>query len=123
MAKISTFEDLGVWQKAMDLCEKVYKSVDNSKMDFPLKDQLRKTAVSVASNIAEGFERESNNQFIYFLLISKASCGELRTQITIANRVKYIDNKNFEVLKNDCLDLSKQLSNFIKYLKQHKTKK
>lgn len=61
MAKIITFEDLGVWQKAMDLCEKVYKSVDNSKMDFPLKDQLRKTAVSVASNIAEGFERESNN--------------------------------------------------------------
>ncbi len=87
MAKINTFEELGVWQKAMDLFEKTYKCVDESKMDFPLKDQLRKTVVSVASNITKGLERESNNPLINFLIILKAYCGELRTQITITDRV------------------------------------
>lgn len=82
MAKIERFEDLEVWKDAMLLCESTYKLTNEKSfsVDFALKDQIRRSAISVPSNISEGFERDAKNQFIYFLVIAKGSCGELRTQ-------------------------------------------
>ena len=119
MAKINSFEELEVWKKAVELCELVYGQTNNTSLnkDFALRDQLRKSAISIPSNISEGFERESNNQFIYFLIIAKGSCGELRTQLYLTNRIGYIDEKTHALLKEKCVVVSKQLSNFIKYLK------
>jgi four helix bundle protein len=119
MAKVNSFEELEVWKKAVELCELVYIQTNNSSLnkDFALRDQLRKSAISIPSNIAEGFEREGNNQFIYFLIIAKGSCGELRTQLYLTEKIGYIDAKIHDLLKQKCLVISKQLSNFIKYLK------
>lgn len=124
MAKISSFEDIEVWKKAVELCEKVYLLADQTALnkDFGLRDQIRKSAISIPSNIAEGFERESNNQFIYFLIIAKGSCGVLRTQLFLAMKIKHIDEQIHNALREDCLVISKQLSNFIKYLKTTKIK-
>ena len=124
MSKISSFEDIEVWKKSVELCEKIYLLTENSslKQDFGLRDQIRRSAISIPSNIAEGFERESNNQFIYFLIIAKGSCGELRTQLFLSMKIKHIDELTHSALREDCLTISKQLSNFIKYLKSTKLK-
>jgi len=119
MSKIRSFEDLEVWQLSMSHCSEIYKltNTDLFSKDFGLKDQIRRSAVSIPSNISEGFERDSKNQFLYFLAISKGSCGELRTQLTIAYNLNYIQEELFLILKQKCIDTSKQLSGFSKYLK------
>ena len=86
MATIKNFEELEVWKLAMELCTEVY-NLTNAELfskDFGLKDQIRRSAVSIPSNISEGYERDGINQFIYFHAVSKGSCGELRTQLRIA---------------------------------------
>jgi len=90
------------------------KSFNN---DFTLKDQIRKSVISISSNIAEGFERESNQEFIRFLFIAKGSCGELRTQIFIAYKLKYISKNDYEMVNEKCLLISKKLMNLIKSLR------
>lgn len=119
MANFKTFEELEVWQYGMNLCEQVYALSENAGLskDFSLKDQIRRSAISIPSNISEGFERGSEKQFIYFLVIAKGSCGELRTQLNLANRLKYIDNEMYIEMNDRCLSISKQLSGFINYLK------
>lgn len=122
MGKIEQFEDLEVWQLGMELCTAVYTLTSNETFsrDFGLKDQIRRSAISVPSNISEGFERDSRNQFLYFLTIAKGSCGELRTQLKIANNLNYIVMEEFEQLNDKCLTTSKQLGGFIKYLRSYK---
>lgn len=122
MARIERFEDIDVWKKSMDLCKRIYVLSNQSSFfsDFALRDQVRKSSISVPSNIAEGFERESNNQFIYFLLIAKASAGELRTQIYIAHNCGYIDDLTKNELVNSLTEISKSLSGFITYLRMQK---
>lgn len=122
MATIKNFEELEVWKIAMELCTEVY-SLTNSELfskDFALKDQIRRSAISIPSNISEGYERDGINQFLYFLTISKGSCGELRTQIRIAFNLSYIKNIDYNNLNEKCLSTSKQLSGFIKYLRNYK---
>ena len=125
MAKIEQFEDIIAWQKGMELCNAIYAITlkENFAKDYALKDQIRKSAISVPSNISEGFERESNNQFIYFLVIAKASAGELRTQLYIAKNQKYISEKEFDELKEQCLSVSKMISGFISYLREKRKEK
>ena len=120
MATIERYEDLEVWKDAMELCKEIYSmtSLKNFSVDFALRDQIRKSAISVPSNIAEGFERDSNKQFLYFLVISKGSCGELRTQLRIAKDQEYIDEKLYNEINEKCLTISKQLKGFINYLKK-----
>lgn len=122
MANFKTFEELEVWQCGMHLCEQVYALSENSNLskDFSLRDQIRRSAISIPSNISEGFERGSEKQFIYFLVIAKGSCGELRTQLNLANRLKYIDDNMYVEMNDRCLSISKQLSGFINYLKSKK---
>lgn len=125
MPTVTNFEDLEVWKNAMTLCKEVYDITNNTeiKKDFALRDQLHKSAISIPSNIAEGFERESNSQFIYFLIIAKGSCGELRTQINLAHQPELLSNSVFIDLREQCTIISKQLSSFIKYLKTTKPSK
>ena len=93
MSEIKQFEDLDVWQKARELTRLIYQisSENNFAKDFGLKDQIRRSSVSILSNISEGFERGSNKEFILFLSYAKGSCGELRTQLYVALDQNYID--------------------------------
>lgn len=122
MARIEKFEDMDVWKKSMELCNKVYTASNQKTFysDYALRDQVRKSAISIPSNIAEGFERESNNQFIYFLLIAKASAGELRTQIYIAYNCQYIKEETKNDIVNNLIEISKSLSGFVSYLRAQK---
>ena len=101
MATISKFEDIIAWQKALELSDLVYSCSNKNDFskDFGLRDQMRRAAVSVVSNIAEGFEREGNNQFIYFLLVAKASAGELRAQLYVAKNQKNITQEELDAYK------------------------
>lgn len=125
MAKIELFEDIVAWQKGMELCNAIYAITlkEDFAKDYALKDQIRKSAISIPSNISEGFERESNNQFIYFLVIAKASAGELRTQLSIAKTQKYISEEEFHKLREQCLNVSKLISGFISYLRKTQKEK
>ncbi len=125
MATIEKFEDIIAWKKGMELCDLIYAVTNKGKFskDFGLKDQIRRASVSIVSNIAEGFEREGNNQFIYFLTIAKGSAGELRAQIYIAKNQEYITLEEFELINAKVLEVSKTLSGFVSYLRSTKTKK
>jgi len=122
MATIGSFENIEVWRTSMDLCTEVYKitNSDTFSRDFGLKDQIRRASVSIPSNISEGYERDSKNQFMYFLSIAKGSCGEVRTQLRIAYNLNYLNELDFQSLNLMCESTSKQLSGFIKYLRDFK---
>ena len=124
MARIDRFEELEVWKTSMALCSEIYKLTNSEffSKDFGLKDQIRRSAVSIPSNISEGYERDSKRQFLYFLVIAKGSCGELRTQLMIAKNLNYLDEREFVKINEQCLSTSKQLSGFISYLKNTKKK-
>ena len=81
--KVERFEDLFVWQRARELVRLVYQATNGWK-DYGLKDQIRRAAVSVMSNIAEGFERGTKDEFLYFLYVARGSCGEVRAQSYVA---------------------------------------
>jgi len=119
-----TFEELPVWQKARELVNYVYGLTrkDGFNKDFSLVDQIRRASASVMSNIAEGFERGSNAEFIQFLYISKGSAGETRTQLYIALDQGYISRDEFKKGFDLCRDVSGQLSGLIDYLKGSRLK-
>ena len=117
---VRSFEELGVWKLSRKFAESVYgiTSIDPLARDFSLRDQLRRSSGSVMDNIAEGFERHGRKEFIQFLYIAKASCGESRSQIYRAKDAKYLEDREFELLKNKAEAISRSLSNFINYLKK-----
>lgn len=86
--------------------------------DFSSKDQLRRAAISISNNIAEGFEYNNNKSFIRFLLYSKGSAGELRSQLYVLREAGILGQDKFELLQNDLLKLSKSIEGFRKYLKK-----
>lgn len=107
--KVERFEDLIAWQKARQLAAEIYRisaQSDFSK-DFGLRDQIRRAAVSTMSNIAEGFDRGSRSEFHQFLVIAKASCAEVRSQLYVAQDVGYIDQKTFEIVSGNTSELSR----------------
>ena len=107
------FEDLNIWKEGMRLSVSIYKLMKNCK-DFGFKDQIQRAAVSIPSNIAEGFERQTNKEFIQFLFIAKGSCGELRTQIYLAKEFKYLDHNDYKTILEQSKLLSAKIQNFIK---------
>ncbi len=119
-----SFEELPVWQKARELVRYVYNLTKKHAFskDFSLVDQIRRASASVMSNIAEGFERGSNTEFIQFLFIAKGSAGETRTQLYIAKDQDYITEREFQNGIALARDVSSQLSGFIDYLKGSKLK-
>mgnify|MGYP001150328614 CR=1 FL=1 len=121
MVTIHRFEDIRAWQTARELTRRVY-AVSNQgafARDFGLRDQMRRAAVSTMSNVAEGFESDTQAQFIKFLGHAKASAGELRAQLYVALDVGHIDEDAFEALFDQADKASRQLSRFISYLKSH----
>jgi len=119
--KVASFEDLKVWQDTRDFVKSIYEiaTTDSFKKDYGLKDQIQRAAVSIMNNIAEGFERNNNKEFITFLKYSKGFSGEVRSMLSVALDLNYISkasfNKNYEL----AINIITQLSNFIKYLRKH----
>ncbi len=113
MAKFESFEDMLVWQKSRILVLDSYKAFNNSR-DFSFRDQICRAAVSVMNNIAEGYERKGNKEFVKFLYIAKGSCAEVRSMLYLAVDLKYIDKTEFEKTYNQTLEISKMLSSLIK---------
>jgi four helix bundle protein len=115
------FEDLDVWQRARQLSADVYKKLDRLH-NFGFRDQITRSALSIPSNIAEGFERESAKECLQFLSYAKGSCGELRTQIYIGMDVGYIDEGHGQLWLREAREISSMISGLIKtrrrFLKQ-----
>jgi four helix bundle protein len=109
------FQELKVWQRAKDLAVFVYKITGQGDFakDFGLRDQIRKAAVSIPSNIAEGDELDSNRQAIRFFYIAKGSSAELLTQAIIAKEIAYLDDENFNHIDAECQAISSMLSRLI----------
>ncbi len=120
--RILKFEEIKAWQLARELVKKIYGLSEQKEFsrDFGFRDQIRRASVSIMSNIAEGFERYSNNEFVQYLVVAKGSAGEVRSQLYIALDLKYISAGQFSELKDLCEIISRQLSNLIKYLKNNK---
>lgn len=116
MATIQKFEDIAVFQKARELCKDVYAITREGefKYDTRFVQQIRAACGSIMDNIAEGFERDGNREFINFLYIAKGSCGEVRSQIIRAHDVGFIDDEKFNDLYGRCKLLSVGIANFIK---------
>lgn len=109
--KVERFEDLIAWQKARQLIVEIYRITAHGEFakDFGLRDQIRRAAVSVMSNIAEGFDRGSRGEFHQFLVVAKASCAEVRSQLYVAKDVGYIDQEVFNNLNSGTDELSRIL--------------
>ena len=119
MSKAGKFEYLTIFQKARDLCKEVYAITKDGEFhkDTRFVQQIHASAGSVMDNIAEGYERDGNKEFMNFLYIAKGSCGEVRSQIVRASDVGFIDKDTATRLYNMCLNLSKSLSKFIQSIK------
>jgi four helix bundle protein len=100
--KITRFEDLIAWQKARRLTAEIYHVTSKHEFarDFGLRDQIRRAAVSVMSNLAEGFERSGRSEFHQFLVITKGSCAEVKSQLYVAGDVGYLSHEEFALLAN-----------------------
>jgi four helix bundle protein len=114
--KIERFEDIVAWQKAKVLCVNVCKAFELSK-DYGFKEQIQRASVSVMNNIAEGFERRSNKEFIYFLYIAKGSCGEVRSMLILAKELNKLSEESVIMLEKKAEEVSMIISGLIKSLK------
>ena len=115
MAKIEKFEDLIAWQKARILLKEVYQATRGTKFskDFKFAGQIQSASLSVMSNIAEGFDRGRRAEFHQFLSMAKGSCGEVRSQLYAASDIGYIDEQQFQSLR----ELSEEVSKIINGLR------
>ncbi len=113
---VKGYEDLQVWQKAKDLAVAIYRITEEGRWsrDFGLRDQMRRAAVSVPSNIAEGDERGTDKEAVHFFYIAKGSLAELRTQLQIAHEIGYLDEQSAAALQERCIEIAKMLGNLIK---------
>ena len=118
MGTVKKFEDLEIWKSARVICNDIFtlKEKTDLKTDFKLYNQLNGSSGSIMDNIAEGFERNGNREFIQFLAIAKASCGETRSQLYRTLDRKYIEKEKFDFLLDKLTQLSRQISSFMNYL-------
>jgi len=116
MVTIKKFEDLMIWQESRKLIIEIYAEFKDNR-DYGFRDQIQRAAVSIMNNIAEGFERYSDVEFKRFLSISKASCGEVRSMLFLAEDLKYIEKEQAKNLRNKSRLLSGGIQNLINKLK------
>lgn len=118
MATIHKFEDIQAWQKARELASTIYRLCRGGELagDFGLCNQIRRSAVSVQSNIAEGFGREGNKEFIRFLKIARGSSCEFRSQLYNLLDADYIDHPTFQDLYDRSEETERLIGGFINYL-------
>jgi four helix bundle protein len=120
MAGFSRFEAIEAWRRARNLTKETYAltSAGSFSRDFGLIDQMRRAAVSIMSNIAEGFGRGGNKEFVQFLWVAKDSASELQAQCDVALDAGYIDQCQFQRCHTRCEEISKMLAGLIAYLSQ-----
>lgn len=120
--KIERFEDLEIWKLSLKIVESIYRLVSKEtfKKDFGIQNQITRAAVSINSNIAEGFEKNNNNEFVRFLKISKGSIGEVKSQLLICKKINYINEIEYRNIEKDIESLRNQLARFINYLEKNK---
>lgn len=121
MGKFESFEEIISWQKSRSLNKRIYEitSKEKFKMDFELTRQLRRASISITSNIAEGFERNTDKEFIYFLYVAKASSAEIRSQLYLALDLEYITIHEHKELFSEVSEITKLISGLIKYLEKN----
>jgi len=120
MSKIEKFEDIVAWQKARELTKAVYAQTKGNQFarDFGLKDQIQRASVSIMGNVAEGFDRGGDKEFIQFLSMSKGSCGEVKSHLYVALDQQYVTAAQFTNLYNSADEVGRLLSGFMAYLRQ-----
>src|SRR3972149_9154716 len=114
--KINSYEELPIWKLSFTIAVDIYKLCARLKIDYGLRDQMQRAAVSVPSNISEGYERNNNNEFITFLRIAKGSLGELKTQLLIVSSIYSNANKDTQSLLTNMHIMSCQLGAFLRDL-------
>jgi four helix bundle protein len=121
MPTITRFEEIEAWQTVRELTKLIYVFTEEGKFarDFGLKDQIRRAAVSVTSNISEGFESQTQAQFIRYLGMAKASAGEVRSQLYVSRDLEYITEEQFVSAFSVAEKASRQTARFISYLEAH----
>ena len=119
MAKIERFEDLEIWQLAREICKDVWSIIQNTSLqrDYKLREQINGASGSIMDNISEGFERDGNREFINFLSIAKASCGETRSQLYRCLDRNHIDEETFKRISEKAILNSRKIKSFMIYLK------
>jgi four helix bundle protein len=119
MSRIERLEDLDGWKLARALTSLIYNASGTGEFsrDFALRDQIRRAAISIVSNIAEGFERDGDKEFLQFLSLAKGSCGEVRAQLYLALDRAYISQEQFTNLCSKAVELSRVIAGLIHYLK------
>ena len=120
MAAIERFEDIEAWKRAREVTKKIYElsATGEFARDFSLKDQVRRSSVSIMSNIAEGFERDGNKEFVNFLSIAKGSCSEARSQLYVALDQNYITQSQFDWTYAQLNEASRMIGGLMGYLSQ-----
>lgn len=120
MSKIQRFEDILAWQKARELTKEVYAHAKAGLFakDFGLRDQIQRASVSIMGNVAEGFDRGGDKEFIQFLSFSKGSCGEVKSHLYVAMDQHYVSATQFDRLYNSADEVGRLLAGFMTYLKQ-----
>ena len=124
MATINHVEEILSWQKSIAVLVEIYKISDDEKFskDFALRNQIRRSAISVPSNIAEGFGRGGNSEFIQFLSIANGSLYELKTQLLIAHKLNYLNLEMYQHLNSEMDEVAKLINGFTIYLQQTEIK-
>ena len=119
MAKIEKFEEIQAWQKARQLVKRIYQvtSEGDFAQDYSLKDQIRRASVSIISNIAEGFSRQTDKEFIQYLHVAKGSVSEVQSQLYVALDLEYISKDGFKELYELSQETIRLISGFVRYLK------
>jgi len=117
MATVKRFEELEVWQLSRELVLDIYNMFGKHR-DFAFRDQIQRAAVSIMNNIAEGFERKTNNEFIRFLYYSKGSAGEVKSMLYLATDLEKINNDDFKKIYNKTSRISKMLFGLITSLQK-----
>ena len=118
MSTFRRFEEIEAWKKARELTKEIYRSTESGRFsrDFGLKDQIRRAAVSAMSNIAEGFERGGNREFVQFLSVTKGSLGEVRSLLWVAFDQQYLDQGAFEAVTVMASSTARRIAALITYL-------
>ncbi|WP_375325764.1 four helix bundle protein [Flagellimonas sp. GZD32] len=118
------FDELDVWKLAREICDEVWRLIESTSLghDFSLKNQMNASSGSIFDNIAEGFERNGNREFVQFLSIAKASCGDLRSQLYRCLDRNHITKEQFEIVYSKTIIEGKKIGAFMAYLKKSERK-
>jgi len=121
--KIEKFEDIDAWREARKLVNMIYDVSNNGNFsnDYGLRDQIRRASISAMSNISEGFDRETNKEFIQFLIIARASVSEVKSHMYVALDRKYLSIEEFDSIYNEANTVINLINGFIRYLRKPRT--